>query len=729
MSVAPSAGRLHATMTRARRPANERESTVEPASDTPLLQPTVGTAVRRHPWLVAAVVAVCALLGLAYSAVKGGPASTAAASIVVEDPATQLGLTTAPSTTYVADQVEILKLDVTVERAVAVLHGRGLGSDIDVKTFGTNLTVTAHDGTNLIGVAYTDPRPVVAQAAADAEYAAYRAMLQDQVGQGTAASRQRIQATIKSIDGQLASLSKADPARISLVQARSTELQQLAQLPTAGDQNAVGVKAYSPPRLPKLETRNGPLPTSALGGILGLLPAVGLAYVVAQRRRRFSGRFQPELVLEQPLLAEVPVFSAEHLPSDVPALDTTGSSAAEAFRFLSTAVGVQTSTEPLRVVAVVSPSSLDGKTTVAVNLAVTAALEGRRVLAIDADLEGQGLGFVLLGDERDGAGLIQVVQGRTPLSQAVRLVAPDLPGLHVLPSGRMPRSPLELFTSEGCRRLLEQLRGEYDLIIIDVPPLLQIAYASALTQLADGVVVVVAHQSPVNRLEELADRLALLDVPVAGYVYNKAPLRREVGRHSRLVTDTKRRSTGTRLTPRPTTAEPAHAFPATRTTSRHRALSPVRDATQATQAAQAASDGHAANSGESRVDPERAPVTGASSTAPPTAASIAAPLAASLTAPPPASLTAPPTAAPLAVPVPVPVPEPSSQDTPEDDAAVGTSPGVDPSPFTPPVRVRFAGSQAAGAAPTPADPRAFAVRESHESWVAAVPSSAQRGDT
>lgn len=687
MSVAPAAGRLHATMTRARRPANERESTVEPARDTPLLQPTVGTAVRRHPWLVTAIVVLCALLGLAYSAVKGGPTSTATASIVVEDPATQLGLTTSPSTTYVADQVEILKLDVTVERALALLHARGLGNDITVTSFESNLTVTGHEGTNLIQLDYVDPRPAVAQAASDAEYQAYRGMLEDQVGQGTAASRQRIQDTVKRIDAQLATLRPTDPARTSLDAARSTQLQQLAQLPTAGDPSGIGIKAYSPSRLPEQKSRSGPLKTSILGALLGLLPALGLAYVVAQRRRRFSDRFQPELILGQPLLSEVPIFSAEHLPSDVPALDSTSSSAAEAFRFLSTAVGAQSSTDPLRVVAVVSPSSLDGKTTVAVNLAVTAALEGRRVLAIDADLEGQGLGFVLLGDGRDGAGLVQVVQGRTPLSQAVRLVAPDLPGLHVLPSGRMPRSPLELFTSEGCANLLQQLRGEYDLIVIDVPPLLQIAYSSALTQLADGVAVVVSHQSPVNRLEELSDRLALLDVPVAGYVYNKAPLRREVGRHSRLVTDTKRRATGTRLSPRPSTPDPAHAAqPAARATGRHRALSPVRDV-------------------PADRPPRFVPTRPAPAVVPPQ--------------------PAPPAAAPY-----VPAGPAVASARPVDVPAIAKAQPVEvPSLLAPVVRVRFAGAEAAGATPSPSDPRAFAVRESQELWAAAAATPAQQGDT
>src|SRR5690606_6883338 len=72
------------------------------------------------------------------------------------------------------------------------------------------------------------------------------------------------------------------------------------------------------------------------------------------------------------------------------------------------------------------------------------------------------------------------------------------------------------------------LGAQYDVVFIDGPPFLQVAYASTLARLAEGLVVVVEHQSSYPALAEVHDRLELVNTPVLGYVYNRSPLRREM---------------------------------------------------------------------------------------------------------------------------------------------------------------------------------------------------------
>jgi len=196
-----------------------------------------------------------------------------------------------------------------------------------------------------------------------------------------------------------------------------------------------------------------------------------------------------------------------------------------------------------RVHAVVSASSQDGKSTVSANLAVTSAQAGRRVLVVDGDLAGRGLSFLLLHGQTEGPGLVDVLEGRISLAAAV--VTLRLPGgatLDVLRGGSDSADAGRLLSSSRSQELLDALHGDYDEVLLDVPPVLQVAYAAALVRAADAVVAVIPHHATVARVEALVERLDVLEASVLGYLYNVAPLRRELGVHSRLVSDVRRRA-------------------------------------------------------------------------------------------------------------------------------------------------------------------------------------------
>jgi septum site-determining protein MinD len=178
-----------------------------------------------------------------------------------------------------------------------------------------------------------------------------------------------------------------------------------------------------------------------------------------------------------------------------------------------------------------------GKTVTTANLGISMARKGNRVLLIDADFGNQALTQLLLGGSGIVAedhisiplGLTEVVEENYPLEGALQRIRlrPDLE-ITLLARGRVPVVAIDFFSSLQTRQVVQKAAAEFDFVLVDTPPFLQVAYASAVAGYTDGVAVVVDHESRVRELDELIGRLAFLDVPVVGYVYNLAPFRREM---------------------------------------------------------------------------------------------------------------------------------------------------------------------------------------------------------
>ncbi len=290
-----------------------------------------------------------------------------------------------------------------------------------------------------------------------------------------------------------------------------------------------GVTSLSLAPAPTTTTGSGPARILAAAIVLGLAVAAALSYFLASRRRAFGSRTLPELVLNAPLLAEVPDFTLEGIKSSLPVTQAPTSASAEAFRFAAAAVDIRASAAGAKSLMMVSATLASGKTTAAANTAIAAAREGLRVLVIDADFGNQELTSLFLGEEQPAAGITEVVAGIVPLEEAVRqIVVTDDRSLHLLWRGRQPVEAANFFRTEDTQRFFTEVKEQFDLVIIDGPPLLQVAYASTLVRYVDAVVAIVAHNSRVGELEEVADRLHFIETPAIGYIYTKAPLRAEM---------------------------------------------------------------------------------------------------------------------------------------------------------------------------------------------------------
>jgi receptor protein-tyrosine kinase len=282
------------------------------------------------------------------------------------------------------------------------------------------------------------------------------------------------------------------------------------------------------------------------GFLFGLIAGSSLAVFLSSRRRRFASRNEPELVLGARLLADVPNFKNERIDSKLPVADAPLSASAEAFRFVSASISLQQTwpashdgNKNFGSLVSVSAGLSEGKTVVTANTALAAAREGHKVLVVDADFGNQQLTELLLGTATPILGMTDVTTGTVSLKNAVVEVPQDGSGsVQLLSRGTVSVQAPDFFAAHGTIKLFESLAAIYDLVIVDAPPLLRVAYATTLARLANRAMVVIAHGEDVHAAEELRDQMELVGIPAIGYVYNFAPLRSEMTASGGSMADT-----------------------------------------------------------------------------------------------------------------------------------------------------------------------------------------------
>lgn len=196
---------------------------------------------------------------------------------------------------------------------------------------------------------------------------------------------------------------------------------------------------------------------------------------------------------------------------------------AEQYRSLRGRLDSLASQRPLRTIAVTSANAGEGKSTCSVNLAtVTAMSVGRSVLLIDCDLRRPKVHYTL--GLQPTVGLAEILLDQCSLDDAILKL--DGVNLDVLPVRAIPPNPSELLASPEMRKLIEEVSSRYDRIILDTPACLGLPDAKTVSELCDGLVMVVrASQTP---QEEVRAALDVLDRRrVVGMVLNGSEATRE----------------------------------------------------------------------------------------------------------------------------------------------------------------------------------------------------------
>jgi capsular exopolysaccharide synthesis family protein len=197
-----------------------------------------------------------------------------------------------------------------------------------------------------------------------------------------------------------------------------------------------------------------------------------------------------------------------------------GTFAAEQYQNLRLQVERLQETRGVRVVAITSPATSDGKTLTSINLAAALARgPASRVLLIDADMRRPAVVSQLgLGDD-GGPGLAgALADGAGRLPEIARAVD-GVHGLAVVPAGTPPQDVHELLRSARFEQLLQDARDTYDFVVLDTPPLVPVCDAAVVSRLVDGLLVVVAAHETTRK--QLGDALSLLDeAKTLGLVFN-----------------------------------------------------------------------------------------------------------------------------------------------------------------------------------------------------------------
>jgi polysaccharide biosynthesis transport protein len=283
----------------------------------------------------------------------------------------------------------------------------------------------------------------------------------------------------------------------------------------------------SPVRISTLRTATVPTvpvtPNHRLNLALGLLAGLALGLGLAVLREVLNTTIRSAGDIAK--VTDTSVIARIGYDQDAPARplivqSSPHSHRSEAFRRLRTNLQFLDLDDRPRTIVVTSSLLGEGKTTTAINLAITLSDAGSRVALVDADLRRPSVAEYM---GLEGAvGLTTVLIGQADLAHAIQPWGKRT--LHVLPSGQVPPNPSELLGSRSMANLLEQLTSQYDIVLIDTPPLLPVTDAAILATITGGAVVVAA-AGMVHR-QQLADALgSLQDVgaQVLGLVLNRVP--------------------------------------------------------------------------------------------------------------------------------------------------------------------------------------------------------------
>lgn len=196
---------------------------------------------------------------------------------------------------------------------------------------------------------------------------------------------------------------------------------------------------------------------------------------------------------------------------------------AEQYRSLRGRIDALSSQRPLKTIAVTSANSGEGKSTCSLNLAaVTAMSVGRSVLLIDCDLRRPKVHWTLGLQPR--VGLAEVLLNEATVEETIQKL--DGVNLDVLPVRSIPSNPSELLASPEMRKLIEEMAVRYDRVILDTPACLGLPDAKTISELCDGLVMVV--RAGVTPEEDVQAALDILDRrKVAGLVLNGSEASRE----------------------------------------------------------------------------------------------------------------------------------------------------------------------------------------------------------
>lgn len=269
--------------------------------------------------------------------------------------------------------------------------------------------------------------------------------------------------------------------------------------------------------------------------LLGLAMGIGIAFVREAIRKRLQ---TPDDLKEMGyrMLGIIPSMNREikttfdgkdvvelngkMRSSALMTLHSPWSSISEHYRLVRTNIQQSANKEAPKVLLITSPEPSDGKSVTAVNLAISLAGNGKKVLLVDADLRRSSTNK-LLGIE-SGEGLAEILLSRSEALKPIGDYKTDIDGLYVVQAGQTEIPPPELLGSARMFQFINHYRNHFDSIVIDSPPVLAVTDALVIAPVCDAAVVVVsANKSTPSAVTTTVTAIESIGLPIAGMIFNK----------------------------------------------------------------------------------------------------------------------------------------------------------------------------------------------------------------
>ena len=256
----------------------------------------------------------------------------------------------------------------------------------------------------------------------------------------------------------------------------------------------------------------------ALGVLVGLVFGVGMAFFIEYLDTSVKTLEDVESYLKVAVLAVIPkkVGVLARLAGD--------HRDAEAYRILRTNIEFNRKSPDANTIAVVSGGPGEGKSTTVANIAYTFAKGGYTTLLVDADLR-RPTQHQLFGIA-DDRGLSDALMKGAPVETVIQATSTD--NLYILPSGRLPADSVGVLNSQAMIEFVEDVKGRFDIVFFDSPPILGVSDASVLTAIMDATIIVVQHRRfPRNMLMRVKNTVISSGGSILGVVLNNVDVRHD----------------------------------------------------------------------------------------------------------------------------------------------------------------------------------------------------------
>ena len=251
---------------------------------------------------------------------------------------------------------------------------------------------------------------------------------------------------------------------------------------------------------------------------LGILLAIVLTVTLEASDKRIHSEQVVQRLTPHPVLAQIPLAGQGLRPQLLGEL-SGGNPMLEQTRLLRSGLALMAQGTPERIIAVTSPGAGDGKSTTAINLAVTMAMDGKRVVLVDADLRRPSLHTYLgVGNAH---GLTSAIIEGIPVEEL--LIPTSVNGVMLLASGPLAANPPEVLANPCMQRLISELSTQFDVVIIDAAPTAGLSDTLSLIPLVDGFLMVISNgRTNQDQLQVALRTLGQVGAPILGIVYNRA---------------------------------------------------------------------------------------------------------------------------------------------------------------------------------------------------------------